>query len=60
MQALKAVQPRAEIVIKRNHESAASACMHTLDEPDPMAALRIVEQDMASVLGISVLDDWPQ
>ena len=57
MQALKAVQPRAEIVIERNQESAAGACMNILDEPDPMAALRIIEKDMPAVLGISVLDD---
>jgi hypothetical protein len=60
MQALKAVQPRAEIVVKRDQESAAGACMRILDKPDPMAAIRILDQDMASVLGISVLDDWPQ
>ena len=57
MQALKAVQPRAEIVIERNQESAAGARMNILDEPDPMAALRIIEKDMPAVLGISVLDD---
>jgi hypothetical protein len=57
MQGLKAVQPRAEIVIERNQESAAGACMNILDEPDPMAALRIIEKDMPAVLGISVLDD---
>ena len=57
MQALKAVQPRAEIVIERNQKSAAGARMKILDEPDPMAALRIIEKDMPAVLGISVLDD---
>ena len=57
MQALKAVQPRAEVVIERNQESAAGARMNILDEPDPMAALRIIEKDMPAVLGISVLDD---
>ena len=56
MQALKTVQSRAEIVIKRDQERAA-ACMNVLHEPDPMTALRIIEKDMATVLGVSVLDD---
>jgi hypothetical protein len=56
MQALETVQPCTEIVIKWNQESAA-ACMNVLDEPDPMAALLILKQDMMPVLGSSVLDD---
>jgi hypothetical protein len=56
MQALETLQPRTEIVIKWNQESAA-ACLNVLDQPDPMAAFLILKQDMVSVLGSRVLDD---
>jgi hypothetical protein len=56
MQALETLQPRTEIVIKGNQESAA-ACLNVLDQPDPMAAFLILKQDMVSVRGSRVLDD---
>jgi hypothetical protein len=56
MQALKTVQPRTEIVIKWNQERA-SARVDILHEPDTMAALRTIKQNMEPVLGVSTLDD---
>ena len=56
MQAPKAVQPCAEIVIEWKQERVA-ACMNVFNEPDPMTALRTLKKDMAPVLRVSVLND---
>ena len=49
METLKAMQPCAEIAIERNQECAAMG-VDVLDEPEPMTAIRIIDQDMTAVM----------
>lgn len=56
MQALKAVQSRAEIAIERKQERAAIGGDAT-DDPESMTAIRIVDQDMTAVIRVDARHD---
>lgn len=51
IETLKAMEPRAEVIIKRYQESAALR-VDVLDEPDSMTAVPIVRQDMTAIIRV--------
>ena len=57
METLKAMQPCGEIAIERNQECAAMGVVDVLDEPEPMAAIRIIDQDMTAVIRVDARHD---
>ena len=56
METLKAMQPCAEISIEGKQECAAMG-VDVLDEPEPMAAIRIIDQDMTAVIRVDARHD---
>ena len=56
MQALKTVQACAEIIVERNQERAAPGLL-ILDEPKSMTAIRIIKQDVDTVLRVGACRD---
>lgn len=56
MEALKAVQPRAEIIVERNQERAALGGA-VLDDPKSMATIPIVDQEMTTVIRVGACPD---
>jgi hypothetical protein len=56
IEALEAVQPRAEIAVEWNQERAAMY-VAVPDQPDSMTAIRIVGQGVTTVIGVDAHHD---
>jgi hypothetical protein len=56
METLKAVQSRGEIAIERKQERAAIGG-NASDEPKPMTAIRIVDQEMTATIRVDARRD---